>query len=83
MKLWSNSTRSLQSFQRSKSNISIITKQLSIEGSHFTQLANYRSLDSKGKDPKTYISKMQEGGKKKVLKAYQIKEWGWEQVLLK
>ena len=29
MKLWSNSTRSLQSLQRSKSSISIITNQLS------------------------------------------------------
>jgi len=42
-----------------------MTKQLSIEGSHFTQLANYRSLQSKGKDPKTYISKTQEGDKKR------------------
>jgi len=60
MKLWRNSTRSLQSLQRSKSNISIITNQLSTL--HST--CDINVLFIKGKDPKTYVSKMQEGVRK-------------------
>ena len=57
------SHKTLQSLQRSKSSINIITNQLSIEGSHFTQLANYRSLHSKGKDPKLIFQR-----RKKVIR---------------
>jgi len=64
MILWRNPTTSSHSLQRSKSSISIITNQLSIEGSHFTQLSILSFFHSKGRDPKTPIPMVPESGKK-------------------